>query len=136
MATAWEGDWAKENRTIPELLDDTLRHLQELIRSEMRLAKAEISEEGRRAVKAAAVLGAGAVLGFYAFGFGLLSIVYALTPALAPWLSSLIVAIMAGTVAAGLILSGAQRLKKIHPTPERAIESTKETVRWVKNQLK
>jgi uncharacterized membrane protein YqjE len=136
MATAWEGDWEKEGKSIAELLDETFRHVQELIRSEMRLAKAELSEEGRRAAKAAAVLGAGAVLGFYMLGFGLLTVVYALTTALPPWLSSLIVSIVAGMFAAALILSGAQRLKKIHPTPERAIESTKETVRWVKSQLK
>jgi uncharacterized membrane protein YqjE len=48
-------------RSIPEVLQDIVGNLQEIIRSEFRLAKAELKEEASRASKPVATFGIGLV---------------------------------------------------------------------------
>ena len=50
-----------EERSVSDVLQDILRNLQDMVRSEIRLAKVEIREEGRRAVSSGIWIGAGAV---------------------------------------------------------------------------
>jgi uncharacterized membrane protein YqjE len=62
-------------RSFPEVLQDIVGNLQEIIRSEFRLAKTELKEEAARASKPAATFGVGLVLGFYGIGFLLLALI-------------------------------------------------------------
>ena len=61
------------DRSFADVLDDIVGNVQGIIRSEVRLAKAEIQEETVKAGKAARFAGSGAVLGLYAVGFLLLT---------------------------------------------------------------
>jgi len=62
-----------------ELVKEILANVEQIFRSEVRLAKAEVKEEISRGSKGGAVLGAGVVLAFYSVGFLLLSAAYALS---------------------------------------------------------
>jgi hypothetical protein len=70
-------------RTVPELLGNIVENIQQIIRSEFRLAKAELGEKVSRASKPATTLGAGFLLRLYGFGFLLLASVYALSMVMA-----------------------------------------------------
>jgi hypothetical protein len=118
------------NRPISQVLQDVVGNIQEIIRSEFHLAKAEMKVEGAKAAKGATVIAAGGVLGLYAGGFLLLSIVYALSTFLAPWQAALLVAVIVGLGAAILISAGRSKLKKVHPAPQRTIENVKENIAW------
>ena len=125
----------QNNRSLPEVLHDIIGNVQELIRSEFRLAKAETREEVSKAAKFSVVLGAGLVLAAYAVGFLLLTIMYALESTLAPWLAALIVAVGVMIVAMVGVSIGRKRMKQVH-MPEKTIETMKENVQWAKQRIR
>lgn len=119
-------------RSVPEVLQDIVGNIQEIIRSEFRLAKTEIREEASKAATPLKLWVIGAVLGLYAFGVALFTIVMAMSLVMATWLAALIVSVVLGIVAIALVSVGAKRLKYVHKVPERTIESLKENVQWAK----
>jgi uncharacterized membrane protein YqjE len=123
-------------RSIPEVLQDIVGNLQEIIRSEFRLAKTELKEEASRAAKPAATFGMGLVFGFYGVGFLLLSSVYALSAVMAGWLAALLVGTILAIVAIALVSSGGKKLKRVNPTPDKTIRSLEENVQWAKHPIK
>ena len=126
----------QSQRSVPEVLQDIVGNVQEIIRSEFRLGTAEMREEAAKAAKPVATFGAGIVFAIYALGFLLLAIVYALSTVMAPWLAALLVTALAGLPAIVLIYSGRERLKKVNIVPEKTIANVKEKVQWATEQMK
>jgi uncharacterized membrane protein YqjE len=122
--------------SIAELLQGIIGNVQGIIRSEVRLAKAEVREEATTAGKAAGILAAGAVLALYAVGLLLLTFVYLLNGPLPDWAAALIVFAVVAVVAAVLVKLGLARIKQVSPKPEQTIDSIKEDVQWVKQQTR
>lgn len=124
------------DRSVSEVLQDIVGNIQDIVRSEVRLAKTEISEEIAKAQSASLVLGVGALSGIFGAGFLLLAIVYGLSRVLPDWAAALMVAI-ALAIAAGVLLSrGVDRFKRVHPIPDQTIQSLKENVEWAKPHTK
>lgn len=123
-------------RSVSDVLQDIFGNLQDIVRSEVRLAKVELKTEASQAAKAGKPLLAGAVLGFYAGGLLLLALVYGLSVVLPPWTAALAVGVGASVMAAILIGIGRGRLRVVNPKPERAVESMKENVQWLKDQTR
>jgi len=107
-----------------------------MIRSEVRLARAEITTEAGKAANAGKPLMAGVVLSFYAGGLFLLGLVYALALVIPLWSATLAIAILVVIVSQILISAGRQRLRKVHPKPEKTTETLKEDVQWLKDQTR
>lgn len=124
------------NRSFSDVFQDIAANIQEIVRSEVRLAKVEIQEETAKAARAAVNLAAGALLGLYAVGFLLLAGVYALNLALAPWISALIVTAVAGAIGGILLTRGLKRMKRVDPRPDKTIHSIKENLEWAKHQAR
>jgi uncharacterized membrane protein YqjE len=124
------------HRSIPEVLQNIVGNLQEIIRSEFRLAKAELKEEASRASKPAATFGVGLVLGFYGIGFLLLSLVYGLSTLMAVWQAALLIGAALAIVAMALMSSSGKKLKRVNPTPDKTIRSVEENVLWMKHPIK
>jgi uncharacterized membrane protein YqjE len=125
----------QNERSVPEVLHDIVSNIQEIGRSEFRLAKSEIKEQVSKAAKPAATLAMGIVLAMYAFGFMLLTIVYVLATVVSAWLAALLVTAVVAVVALVLVTAGKDRLKRVKP-PEKTIETLKENVEWANNQIK
>jgi uncharacterized membrane protein YqjE len=121
---------------VPEVLQDIVGNIEEIIRSEFRLAEAELSEKASNAAQSAKTLGLGLVLGFYGLGFLSLAAVYALAVIISIWLAALIVGAVLAVIASIFISSGATKLKRLDPSPDKDIRSTEENVQWAKNQIK
>lgn len=121
-------------RSTVDLIKDVVNSIQGIIRSELRLANAEMKEKAEKASKAGIVLAAGGALALYAFAFLLVAIHQALILAMPEWLSALI--IFAALAIAGEIMlsTGRKRLKQIKPKPEMAMESVREDMEWVKRR--
>jgi uncharacterized membrane protein YqjE len=126
----------QSQRSVSEVLQDILANLQEITRSEFRLATSEIKEEAARTVKPLVTLGTGIVFAIYALGFLLLAGVHALSTIVAPWLAALLVAALVGLPAIVFIKLGRERLKQVNRIPEKTIASVKEKVQWANNQIK
>src|SRR4030095_10845527 len=124
------------HRSIPEVLQDIVGNLEEIIRSEFRLAKAELKEEASRASKPVATFGIGLVFGFYGIGFLLLSLVYWLTTLMAVLLGGLLLGAGLAVVAIALMSSSGKKLKRVNPTPDKTIRSLEENVLWTKHPIK
>ena len=122
---------ATAERSISTVLFDILGNVQEIIRSEMRLARTEVAEELGKLRSASLLLGAGALLGAFSALFLLLAIVYALSLVVPAWGAALIVAAAVAAVAAILLGAGFKRIKAVRAAPK-TTESLKENVEWAK----
>ena len=127
---------AAGDRSLSDILQDTIRNVQEIMRSEVRLAKTEIREEAAKAKASTLLLGAGAITAIFAVLFLLLAGVYALALVIPLWAAALIVGAALAVVASIVLTAGMRRFKQIHPTPERTVETIKENVEWAKQQAK
>ena len=125
-----------EERSVSDVFQDILRNLQEMVRSEIRLAKVEIRGEVKQAVSSSVWIAAGGVAATSAWIFMLWTLAYALAARMSMWAATLIVALVMAAAAAGLIMSGIRRAKRIHPIPERTVESVKENLEWMKQPTK
>ena len=123
-------------RKVSDVLQDIVGNIQQIIRSEVVLAKVEIKEKAQRASKPAAVMATGTVLGLYGVGFLLLAAVYGLSLVVPPWLAALIVG-GALAIAGGILVGKSRRaLKEIDPVPKNTVATLKENVQWAKDQMK
>lgn len=123
-------------RSISGVLRDIVQNVQDIVRSELRLAKTELREEIVKAKTAATLLGLGAVCGFFAAFFALLAGVFALSRVVPNWAASLIVAGAVGILAGAMFYPGWKRLRAVHPIPEHTVHSVKENIQWAKQQTK
>jgi uncharacterized membrane protein YqjE len=131
------GDYALQagrERPMAEVFRDIIANVQEMVRSEVRLARVEIREEASKTARAGAMLGAGAVMAMIAGVFLLVCLAQLLDLIMPDWAAALVVALAMGIPAAILIMKGRDRLKV--PMPEKTIENVKENVEWMKNQTK
>jgi uncharacterized membrane protein YqjE len=127
---------ASADRSLSDVLQDIIRNVQEIVRSEVRLAKTELREEVAKAKTPTMLLGAGAVATLFTIFFLLLTIVYALARVMPNWTAALIVAAVLGVVAGVMLTAGMKGFKHVHRTPARTIETIQENVRWAKQRTK
>jgi hypothetical protein len=131
----------RENNLRRSSTGELLKHLSEqtteLIRKEIELAKAELSQKGKVAGAGAGLLGGAAALGLLAAGALTAFIVLLLSEAMDAWLAALIVSVVYAAIAGALALAGRDRVRAgMPPAPEQAVESVKEDMQWAKNQAK
>jgi hypothetical protein len=125
-----------EVRSVYDVFQDFLLYLQEMVRSEIRLAKVEIRGEVKQAVSSGVWIAAGGVAATSAWIFLLWTLAYALATRMSIWAATLLVAVVMAAAAAALIMSGIRRAKRIRPIPERTVESVKENLEWMKQPTK
>lgn len=125
------------DRPVAELMRELSDQTVTLVRQELDLAKAELSEKGKRAGLGAGMFGGAAFVGVFSFGALTACAILALALAVKGWLAALIVAAVLGAIAGILALSGVMNVKRgVPPTPEQTIESVKEDVEMTKLRAK
>jgi hypothetical protein len=120
-----------------ELIKQLSEQTSTLVRQELDLAKAELTQKGKTAGVGAGMLGGAGVTGMLALGALTATLILLLAEAMDAWVAALIVtAIWAG--AAGILaLAGRDRVKEgMPPAPEQTVESVKEDVQWARTQAK
>jgi hypothetical protein len=110
--------------------------VQDILRSEVRLAKAEIRQEATKAASSALWVALGLVGVVSAWMFLLWSAAYALSAILPMWAATLVIAVAMAAVGSVLIAAGFRRFARVTPMPERTIESLKENFEWMKQPTK
>jgi uncharacterized membrane protein YqjE len=126
---------ASVERPISAVLHDIVGNVQDIVRSEVRLAKTEVTEELGKARSASILVGAGAVMLFFCMQFVLLAIVYALSLVMPAWAAALIVAVVEGVSGAWFVMAGIKRFKKVRAAPK-TVATVKENVEWAKQLTK
>jgi uncharacterized membrane protein YqjE len=119
-------------------IGDLLKRLSEetstLVRQEMALARAELTEQGRRAGSGAGMLGGAGVAGLLALGALTATLIGVLDTAMDFWLAALIVTVLWAAVAGVLALQGRNKFQQATPPAPQTVETVKEDVRWAKTR--
>lgn len=121
--------------TLGALVHDLTEQMSTLVRDEMRLAQAELTEKGKRAGVGVGLFSVAGLLAFFGVAVLIATAVLALSLAMSAWLAALIVAVVllaAAGVAAMLGKSNVERATP--PKPEQAIEGIKDDVATVKGE--
>jgi putative superfamily III holin-X len=130
-----EQDADLRERPIGELFGKLSAETSTLIRQEMALARAELTEKGKEAGKGAGLLGGAGAVGLLGAGAITAGIILLLDLAIAAWLAAVIVGLIYVAVAAFLGLKGRDRIQAATPPiPEQTVDTVKEDVEWAKTR--
>lgn len=121
-------------QSMAELLARLSRETTLLVRQEIDLAKAELTERGRAAGSGAALFGVGTVLALGAFGALTATLILALSLVIAPWLAALVVTVAYAIGAYVMALDAKKKLKEAQNVAPDTIETLKEDIEWAKTR--
>jgi uncharacterized membrane protein YqjE len=122
------------DRGIGELVKDLADQTGTLVRQELRLAQAEVTQKGKLAGKGAGMLAGATVAALLGLGALTALLIVVLDSALALWLAVLIVMVLWLALAAGLALAGKNALQASTPPVPQTVETVKEDIQWAKTQ--
>lgn len=124
--------------SIAELVKRLAEQTNTLVKQEIELAKAELTQKGKIAGAGAGMLGAAALVGLLAAGALTACLIALLATAIDhTWLAALIVTLVYAAIAIPLALRGRDRIREATPAaPEKTIESVKEDVEWAKTRTR
>ena len=122
------------DRGLGELVKDLASQTSTLVRQEIQLAQAELTQKGKLAGKGAGMLAGAAVTGLLGLGAFTALLIIALDGALPLWLAALIVTLLWLAVAAVLGMSGKKALQASTPPAPQTVETVKEDIQWAKTQ--
>ena len=132
-----EQDAELRERSIGELFGKLSTETSTLIRQEMALARAELTEKGKEAGKGAGLFGGAGAVGLLGAGAITAGIILLLDLAIAAWLAAIIVGLVYVAVAAVLGLKGRDRIQAATPpVPEQTVDTVKEDVEWAKTRAR
>lgn len=127
------GPMEPEEPSVGELVSEVTADIQRLLRQEVELAKAEISEEATKAGKAAGMYGGAGFAGYMATLFLSLTLVFALANVMDQSWAALIVTVVWAVAGAVLYSKGRSRMRTVHPKPERTVQTLKEDAEWARH---
>src|SRR3954451_4207183 len=134
-------DTARRNHAPEASTAELVRQLSDqtstLIRDEMALVKAEISEKGKKAGIGAGMFGGAGIFGLYAFGALTATLIALLAGpvGLDTWLAALIVTVVYGAIAGILALQGKNKVQDATP-PVKSVEGVKEDIQVTKERAR
>jgi hypothetical protein len=123
----------KPERTIGQLVADATGEISTIVRSEIALAKAEISSDAKAAGKGAAMFAAAGFVGLLGLIFLFHTIAYVIAIWLPVWAGYLITTGLLFVVAGILALVGRSSMKRMKGKPERTIKNAQETITTLKS---
>jgi uncharacterized membrane protein YqjE len=122
------------DRGLGELVKDLANQTSTLVRQEIKLAQAEVTQKGKLAGKGAGMLAGAAITALLGLGALTALLMIALDSFLPLWLAALIVTLLWFAVAAVLAQSGKKALQSATPPVPQTIETVKEDIQWAKTQ--
>ena len=126
----------RDERSLGDLFSDLSRETTTLVRQEVQLAKAELTQSATEAARGIGMLLAGGAVAYAGLLFLLLAIVFGLIEAgWDAWLSALAVGLVVVAIGAILVLRGRESLKPANLAPRRTVETLKEDQEWAKEQI-
>ena len=124
-----------EEPTLGALVHDLSQKIPDLIRSELRLAQAEVAEKGKRAGLGIGMFSAAGLLAFFGVAGLLTTAILALDLVMPAWLAALLVTLVLFAAAGAVAFAGKRQVDHATPPlPERAVEGVKEDIATIKGQ--
>jgi hypothetical protein len=125
------------NQSVAELIKQVSEESSRLLRGELKLAQAEMTEKAKTAGAGIGAFGAAAVLGWFALGCFLATAILALALVLPAWLAALIVAVVVAIAAGIAALMGKKKVAEAGPlAPTDTVQSVKKDVEEIKESAR
>lgn len=123
-------------RDVPlrELLRELVDDGQALLREEVRLAKAELREEGLKAARGGAAMGAGGAVLFAALLCFAATLVLLGATFMPAWLAAFIVTVLYAGAGVAALYTGKRRLAQARPG--KAVQNIQEDKRWATETMR
>ena len=126
----------RDERSLGDLFSELSRETTTLVRQEVQLAKAELTQSATEAARGIGMLVAGGAVAYAGLFFLLLAIVFGLIEAgWDAWLSALVVGVVVVAIGAVLVLRARESLKPANLAPQKTVETLKEDAAWAKEQI-
>ncbi|MFE9634007.1 phage holin family protein [Streptomyces sp. NPDC006463] len=123
------------DESVSVLVSRASQQISELVREEMQLARAEMTQKGKRYGKGGGLFGAAGLMGILAAQALTATCIAALALILPVWASALIVAAALAVVASVMAMAGKKQIASAGtPVPERTIDSVKADLAEIKEK--
>ena len=135
--TAGNGDPGLRDQSTGDLVKQLSEQATTLVRKEVDLAKAELSQKGKQAGIGAGMFGTAGLFGVIGFAVITAALILLLDDAVTDWVAALIVGGVYLAIAGIAAVMGRDRVREATPVaPEQTVETLKEDVAWAKSQAK
>jgi len=132
-ATSAQTPDGTQDETLGGLVHQLSEQIPELVRSEIKLAQAELTAKGKKAGLGVGLFSAAGLLALFGLATLIATAILALSLAVAAWLAALIVAVVLLAAAGVAALVGKKEVAQATPpAPERAIAGVREDVATLK----
>jgi Flp pilus assembly protein TadB len=124
-------------QSTAELVKTASEQISRLVRDELRLAQAELTQKGKHAGIGAGLFGAGGLIALYGVAALLTAVVILLAYVMPAWLAAVIVGVLLLGVAGVLALAGKKQVQQATPPmPEDTVRNVKADVQAVTDAVK
>jgi hypothetical protein len=124
-----------EDRPLGELFSDLVNETTTLVRSEVALAKVEITHKAAKVGRNIGSLVIGGAIAYAALLAVCAAAILLLDRVMPAWLAALLVGLVVGAVAWLMIGKAITALRNMELTPQETVESVKEDAQWIKEQI-
>ena len=125
-----------ENRPLGDLFGDLATDMGNLVRQEVTLAKAEITQKAKYVGRNVGYLVVGGSVAYAALLAIIAGIIMLLAKVVPHWGAALIVGVVVGGIGWLLIGKAMMALQQAELTPQETVETLKEDATWMKQQIK
>ncbi|WP_030722587.1 phage holin family protein [Streptomyces sp. NRRL F-2580] len=123
------------DESVGVLVSRASQQMSELVREEMQLARAEMTQKSKRYGKGGGLFGAAGIAGILALQALVATCIAALALVLPVWASAVIITAVLGIVAGGTALAGKKQIARAGiPAPEQTIDSVKADLAEIKEK--
>jgi hypothetical protein len=130
-----EQDPVLQDPTLGALVHDLSEQTSQLVRSEVQLAKAELTQKGKEAGLGIGLFSAAGLLAFFGAAVLITTAILALALALPAWASALIIGVLLLAAAGIAAVMGKNKVAEASPPkPERAMEGMREVIATIKGE--
>lgn len=124
-----------ESESVGVLVSRASQQISELVREEMQLARAEMTQKGKRFGKGGGLFGAAGLIGILAAQALAATCIAALALILPVWAAALIVTAVLAVIAAVAAMAGKKKIAEAGaPVPEQTIDSVKADLAEIKEK--
>ena len=135
MSSHGETEYAMRERPAGDVAKDLTRDLSLLVRQELELAKAELTEKAKTAAPGIGMVAGAGLVALCAVGSLTACLVLVFALFLPTWAAALLVGAALGAAAYVLVQRGRGRIGEAgSPLPEQTIETVKEDIEWTKTR--
>jgi hypothetical protein len=121
-------------RSPAQIVQDVVRDVAEIVRGEIRLAKAEMGEKVQSAGRAGGYLAGAAVCALLAGASVVACGIAALALIMPVWLAALAMCGILMLIAGAMYFAGRQKLRAIDPVPGRTVQTMRDNLQWARHR--